>query len=173
MKDMLIAALLAAIVVLKALDLRADMAENLPASHLAQEWVLLVLSLVGFIYLVFEMRRRTRAMAQLRQSLSVNQERLDSLGVELREARAQHGKAVRNEFEAWQLTESEQQVAMLMLKGLSLKEIAAIRETREKTVRQQASNIYAKSGIEGRHALAAWFLEDFLFNPEGVEDRAS
>ncbi|MEE4175838.1 MAG: LuxR C-terminal-related transcriptional regulator [Xanthomonadales bacterium] len=173
MKDLLIAALLAAIVVLKALDLRADMTENLPASHLAQEWALLVLSLIGFIYLVIEMRRRTRALERLKQSLSFNQERVDSLGAELRAARAEHGKAVRREFQAWKLTESEQQVAMLMLKGLSLKEVAAIRDTREKTVRQQASNIYAKSGIDGRHALAAWFLEDFLFVPATGERDAA
>jgi len=165
MKDKLIAALLAAIVALKMLDLRADMAENLPLSHLVQEWVLLVLSLVGFSYLIFEMRRRTRAMGRLRQSLMANEARVDSLSTELQEARAQHGKAVRNQFDLWHLTESEQQVAMLMLKGLSQKEIATIRETREKTVRQQASSIYAKSGIDGRHALAAWFLEDYLFTP--------
>ncbi len=173
MKDLLIAALLAAIVILKALDLRADMTENLPASHLAQEWALLILSLVGCIYLVIEMRRRTRAMDRLKQSLTVNQEQVDSLGAELRAARAEHGKAVRREFEAWNLTESEQQVAMLMLKGLSLKEIAAIRDTREKTVRQQASSIYAKSGIDGRHALAAWFLEDFLFTPPANDRNAA
>jgi len=28
--------------------------------------------------------------------------------------------------------------------------------------RQQASTIYGKSGLEGRHAFSAWFLEDFL-----------
>ena len=54
----------------------------------------------------------------------------------------------------------------MLLKGLSLKEIASLRDTREKTVRQQASTIYGKSGLEGRHALAAWFLEDFLFEHE-------
>ena len=48
------------------------------------------------------------------------------------------------------------------MKGLTFKENATVRETREKTVRQQASTIYAKSGLEGRHAFAAWFLEDFL-----------
>ena len=49
-----------------------------------------------------------------------------------------------------------------MLKGLSFKEIAALRQTREKTVRAQASAIYRKAGVNGRHAFAAWFIEDFL-----------
>jgi len=170
MKDALIAALLATIVVLKSVDLVADVGMNLPTAHLAQEFLLLGLSLAGFVYLVIEMRRRTLALDRLRHSLSLSEDRLASLDGELREARRRHGAAVRHQFEAWRLTDSEQQVAMLMLKGLTLKEIAGLRETREKTVRQQASNIYAKSGLEGRHALAAWFLEDFLFAPEAEGD---
>lgn len=60
------------------------------------------------------------------------------------------------------LTLSEQEVAMLLLKGLSFKEISAVRNTKEKTIRQQASSIYSKSNVEGRHEFAAWFLEDFM-----------
>ena len=165
MKDVLIAALLATIVVLKIVDLVADMGMILPASHVAQEWLLLTLSLAGFVYLVCDMRKRTRAIDRLKRSLSLSEDRRVLLGKELRDAKEQHGIAVRHQLEAWKLTASEQQVAMLLLKGLSLKEIAAVRETREKTVRQQASMVYAKSGLEGRHALAAWFLEDFLFDP--------
>ncbi|MFK3865693.1 helix-turn-helix transcriptional regulator [Pseudoalteromonas rhizosphaerae] len=51
---------------------------------------------------------------------------------------------------------------MLLLKGLSFKEISALRSTKEKTVRQQASDIYSKADLEGRHEFAAWFLEDFM-----------
>jgi DNA-binding NarL/FixJ family response regulator len=52
--------------------------------------------------------------------------------------------------------------ALLLLKGLSFKEIAAVRNTLEKTVRQQASGIYKKAGVSSRHAFAVWFIEDFL-----------
>ena len=51
---------------------------------------------------------------------------------------------------------------MLLLKGLSHKEIAAIRNVGEATVRQQAGSIYRKAGLEGRRDLAAFFLEDLL-----------
>ena len=43
-----------------------------------------------------------------------------------------------------------------------MKEIILIRETKEKTVRQQASNVYKKAGIAGRHELVAFFFEDLL-----------
>lgn len=162
MKDSLIATLLASIVLLKLMDVVADTGLNLPFWHLAQEWALLALSFLGCIYLVFDIRRRTQAQQELRASLSLSEDKLTSLSSELRRARHIHGAAIRSQFDAWQLTVSEKEVAMLLLKGLSLREIAALRDTREKTVRQQASTVYSKSNLEGRHALAAWFLEDLL-----------
>jgi DNA-binding NarL/FixJ family response regulator len=77
-------------------------------------------------------------------------------------ARHELARVVKQQFESWQLTQTEQEVAMLLLKGLSFKEIAALRNTLEKTVRQQASSIYRKSGVSGRHELSAWFIEDYL-----------
>jgi len=50
-------------------------------------------------------------------------------------------------------------VALMLLKGLSHKEIAAQRGTSEGTVRQQALSIYRKTGLSGRSTLAAFFLE--------------
>jgi len=52
------------------------------------------------------------------------------------------------------------------LKGLSLKEIAEIRKTSEKTARAQCTPIYEKSGLSGRSELAAFFLEDLLVPKE-------
>jgi DNA-binding CsgD family transcriptional regulator len=166
MKDSLIATLLAAIVALKLVDVIADMGLQLPPSHLIQEWILLSLSAFGCVYLIIDIRRRTRAMQTLRANLNMSDQQLGSLSAQLRDARRSFAQTIRQQFEAWHLTNSEQQVAMLLLKGLSLQEIAAVRDTREKTVRQHASNVYAKAGLEGRHALAAWFLEDLI----GVRD---
>ena len=53
-------------------------------------------------------------------------------------------------------------MAFLLLKGMSLKEIAEIRDTAEKTARVQSMSIYAKAGLSGRSELAAFFLEDLL-----------
>ncbi len=48
------------------------------------------------------------------------------------------------------------------MKGLSMKEIAAIRNTSESTVRQQATSIYRKANVHGRQEFIAYFLEDQL-----------
>jgi putative tricarboxylic transport membrane protein len=66
------------------------------------------------------------------------------------------------QFAAWGLTAAEREVALLMLKGLRHKEIASLRATSERTVRQQALTIYKKAGLDGRTDLAAFFLEDLL-----------
>lgn len=70
--------------------------------------------------------------------------------------------AIDQQLEAWRLTPAEKEVALLLLKGLSHKEIAAVREASDRTVRKQAASIYAKAGLGGRAELSAFFLEDLL-----------
>lgn len=72
------------------------------------------------------------------------------------------GQAIEDQFRQWQLTAAEIDVAGLMLKGMSLKEIAIARDTAEATIRQQAQAIYRKSGLSGRAELAAYFLESLF-----------
>jgi DNA-binding CsgD family transcriptional regulator len=69
---------------------------------------------------------------------------------------------MREQFSQWALSPSENEVALLLIKGLSMKEIADARSVKEKTIRSQATNIYAKSGCTGRHELAAYFIEDLM-----------
>jgi DNA-binding CsgD family transcriptional regulator len=71
-------------------------------------------------------------------------------------------EAIESQLNVWTLTSSEKEIAFLLLKGLSLREIATIRRTSEKTVRTQATCIYSKGGFGGRSELSAFFLEDLL-----------
>ena len=79
------------------------------------------------------------------------------------------GQAIDQQFSRWNLTEAEREVALLLLKGLSSKEIAIVRAVSERTVREQARAIYAKGSLSGRTALSAFFLEDLLAPVEGLE----
>ncbi len=72
------------------------------------------------------------------------------------------GAAIERQFEEWCLTDAEKEVALLMLKGFSHREIGRLRSTSEATVRQQARSAYQKSGMNGRAAFCAFFLEDLL-----------
>lgn len=82
-------------------------------------------------------------------------------------AEAQHAlrglaEAIDRQFARWELTGAEREVGFLLLKGLSLKEIADLRATSERTARDQARAIYRKAGVAGRSELSAFFLEDLL-----------
>jgi DNA-binding CsgD family transcriptional regulator len=83
------------------------------------------------------------------------------------------GEAIDAQFSQWNLTDAEREVALLLLKGLSLKEVAAIRATAERTIRAQARAVYAKAGLTGRAALSAFFLEDLLAPIDHVRRDAS
>ena len=75
---------------------------------------------------------------------------------------AAHGDpaaSMRHQFESWELTPAEADIAALILKGVSVRDIALLRGTSEATIRQQAQGIYRKAGLGGRAELAAFFLE--------------
>lgn len=72
------------------------------------------------------------------------------------------GVYIKAQFDDWGLSLAEQEVALLLLKGLSMKEIAEVRSVSERTARQQATQVYDKSNLSGRAALSAYFLEDLL-----------
>lgn len=76
------------------------------------------------------------------------------------------------QFREWGLTGAESEIGLLILKGLSHKEIAALRATTEATVRQQAQSIYRKAKLPGKTAFSAYFLED-LFDAELVKNGPS
>lgn len=169
MKDLIIAVVLGVIMILNALDVVTDIGLGVPQWHIIEESMIVLASGLGFLYLLWEMRQRTLRMRDLTRTLGNADRQLKDITEEMSRARHRYSEVIQRQFKDWGLTLSEQQVAMLLLKGLSFKEIAVVRETREKTVRQQASTIYGKSGLEGRHAFSAWFLEDFLVQEPGQE----
>jgi DNA-binding CsgD family transcriptional regulator len=101
--------------------------------------------------LVGEWRRNGRLSSHLAEASSYGQ-RLSG----------QFSDYVRNAFLDWKFSNSEQEVAWLLLKGFTFAEIAAFRGVQEKTVRQQASGIYAKSGCKNRNEFLAHFIQDLL-----------
>lgn len=69
---------------------------------------------------------------------------------------------IESQFIHWKLTKAEKEVAWLILKGFSFKEIAKLRQVSEKTVQQQSSAIYKKSNTENRHTFISVFMDDFI-----------
>ena len=116
--------------------------------------------------------RKVDGLGDRQEALRNHLERAMAQGAEWRGARASEigalGEAIAQEFRRWGLSPAECDIAGLILKGASMKEIAIARDTVEATIRQQAQSIYRKSGLSGRVELQAYFL-DSLFS--GAEDR--
>lgn len=101
--------------------------------------------------------------------LSATRRSLDGASAQAALWQKRHGELLKGlsygidqQLEVWRLTPAEKEVTFLLLKGLSFKEVAAARGASERTVRQQALAVYAKSGLSGRAELSAFFLEDLL-----------
>ncbi len=72
---------------------------------------------------------------------------------------------VAERFDAWRLSGSERQVALLTLKGFDTPEIAELRGTAQGTVRAQLGSIYTKSDTSGRGQFVSLFIEELLDEP--------
>lgn len=131
------------------------------------EIVPLVVAVVGGVLLLQLAARHREDQRTLMRELEVAQLQGLRWRTEARTLLDGLGEAIERQFERWSLTEAEREVALMLLKGLSLKEIAAIRATSERTIRAQAQALYGKAGLTGRAALSAFFLEDLLAPIDG------
>lgn len=143
-------------------DLMADLSHGASIQHIAKEGTIIGLSVIAIAWMIVELNLQAKQIHTLKAELENSRQSEQAAKDYVIEGRKQLGQVVKQQFDEWQLTSSEAEVGWLLLKGLSLKEIAIVRDTLEKTVRQQASSIYRKSGVNGRHAFSAWFIEDIL-----------
>ena len=123
------------------------------------------LSAIVLSLFIIEHLMQQRALRELHGQLNKARGQLTQLDSRSPRLASEFRDVIQKQFDAWRLTTSEQNVALGLLKGFTLREIAELRETREKTVRQQASGVYRKAGVSGRNELAAWFFEDMLGSP--------
>lgn len=131
--------------------------------------LLMVSTTVGLVLLVHRMQNQHEEKLDLIRSLDIA--RAD--GTEWRKKAEAHVQGLRHEmdaqFDRWGMSTAERDVGMLMLKGLSHKEISNLRGTTEATVRQQAQSIYQKSALPGKTAFSAYFLEDLIASSDTAD----
>lgn len=156
------ATVLALIALLATVDLLVDLRDGVTAWHFLAEAVAAATACFGAFYLLrgaWELRRRLDVQAR---DFSTFRQQAEVWRAESRNYVEGLSLAIARQLDQWQLSDAEKEVAFLLLKGLSLKDIAAARRTTEKTARVQSSAVYAKSGLSGRSELSAFFLEDLL-----------
>lgn len=126
------------------------------------EIILVILSFSAMLYFTYLLFKQGKNQRELETNLNQIRKQLETSNTRLTEGKKEYQEVVQWQFNEWTLSPSEKEVALLLLKGLSIKDISQARSTKEKTVRKQASAVYEKSALGGRHELSAWFFEDLL-----------
>lgn len=148
-------------------DLAADLVGGVGPTHLVLEICAVGVALLGIVGTAAQLRRALRHADLLQRDLQGTRVQLERSRSEAEALLRRVGKAIDGHFDSWALTGAEREIALLVLKGLSYKEVASARGTTERTVRHQALGVYRKAGVAGRAEMAAFFLRDMLM-PAGA-----
>ena len=164
-----VATVFAAIAGLAALDLVSDLRQGTTLRHALLEGSIVLAGVIGiglFTFRLAELHRRERdalaVASELEQDLQQSRAEAERWRADARDLLSGLGALIHRQLIRWNLTAAEKEVALLLLKGLSHKEVASVRGVSETTARQQSVAVYRKAGLSGRHDLAAFFLEDLL-----------
>jgi DNA-binding CsgD family transcriptional regulator len=161
----LLVAVLAAAIVGGTIDLLLDAPESWRSPHALYEVGLIFAAVLTSLLLWRGWWSSRRSLVEARQSLAEHAAERDAWRASAETALAGLARAIDERFAAWGLTPTEREIALLLLKGRSHKQIAYQTSRSERTVRQHAVAVYQKSGLNGRAELAAFFLEDIPLLP--------
>lgn len=150
------------------IDILGDTADQLPLKHILHESILFSMACFGAGYQAWKLYSERQAHQVTQGRLLSTIEDYKHWKEKSRLSAYEIRHAIDWQFDQWHFTSSEKDIALLLIKGLSMKEIASLRSTSEKTIRNQTGQIYRKSSVQGRQELAAYFLEEILAAP--VED---
>lgn len=112
------------------------------------ELIVVIALLLGIVLTTLEIRKIMR--------------RSQHMQVQLDAASGAFFTLVEAHFDVWSLTPSERDVALLAIKGLSIAEIAEVRQTKEGTIKAQCNAIYRKADVTGRPQLLSLFIEELM-----------
>lgn len=78
--------------------------------------------------------------------------------------------AVDRQFERWHLARDEREVAILLLRGMTVDEVAEALGTQRAEVLAHAQAVYDKAGFDGRRDLLTFFLDGLVLPSDGGVD---
>lgn len=124
------------------------------------EILLGIASIAVFLRLYLELGEAKRHIAEIENNLKEHKRRLSfPRGSKLTE---EFWESVKEQFAAWKLSHSEEELAKFLLRGFSNQQIAAIRNRSLRTVENQILAIYRKSAMTGKLDFIAYFIEPLL-----------
>lgn len=145
-------------------DIYEDYKEGASTAHFIFEGFLTSLAIAGFYSVSKTNVKLEASLAENTEILKICREESAQIKQESQKLAQSFINVILDQFEKWNFSKTESEVALLLIKGMSFKEIAELRHNSEKTIRQHSLKIYEKSNLGGRAELAAYFLKE-LFQP--------
>lgn len=140
-------------------DTYVDYESDAGKVHILFEVILLVTLFASLIFVLRKYIHRN----------FINEQRLQNLNLkhhELKENLAKYKQDIHSylqiSFTSWRLTKSEKDIALLLFKGCTGREISEIRKTNYQTVRSQISGIYRKANVKNHNQFMAILMEDLI-----------
>ena len=134
------------------LDVLRDMVEQGgPGWGLLPEALASIALFVGIAFEAVYLLQLMRRKASLERSVSLASSALQDV--------------IDGHFDDWKLTASERDVAALMVKGLSIAEIASVRGSAEGTVKAHLNAIYRKANARNRAEVLSHIMDTLIDKP--------
>lgn len=163
----LVYGLWAFMIVSSGMDIYSDIRFHATWRHILTESATLIACVTSALLLMYYFSKITTLTIQgVESTLKSNELEASSLKNKNKQLMQGLSENIQLQFRLWELSKAEAEIAILLIKGFSLKEIADLRITSERTVREQARKLYKKANLAGRSELSAYFLEDLLLLPD-------
>ena len=117
-------------------------------AHFYLESIFVVAMIILFSFQIREFNTMRNEIASTRQELST-----------LRKGTT---KLINSQINLLNLTGAEKDIAWLIIKGVSYKEIARLCNVSERTINRQVGSIFKKSNTSNRHEFISGFIEDLM-----------
>ena len=140
-------------------DLILDEPSSWWSAHVVLELALVATSITLASTLWLRWRDVSTELRGARRSLQERETERQEWQATAEEALRNMRTAVETQMDRWSLTPTEREIAYLLLQGVGHRQIAERTGRSERTVRQHAVSVYDKSGLDGRAALAGFFLQ--------------
>ena len=160
--------LLMAMIVFGILDLYDDSLHGLDLSHMLFESSFILVCLWAIVVLFRGVTRQKNQFEELVRSESGIRKAFEEWKTKTRSLRENLRKNFEQQFDEWNFSKAEREVAFLILRGYSFDQVSSLLSKSERTVRKQAGSLYEKSGFHNRAEFVGFFLES-IFELEDEE----
>ena len=143
-------------------DIYEDIQEGSSLAHVIKESFVMMLGLIGLLVLWAKYFVAKSNNLDFKVDIQKLKSDLNHYKTETLHLSEGLGNKINEQLIEWKFTKSEKDVSLLLLKGLSIRDISIARDSSEKTIKQHCTNLYQKANNKGRSELSAFFLEDIL-----------